>query len=63
MTELVFKIIGLGLLISVAHQILMKSGRDEQAMLLTLAGIVTVVMLLIGEISELLTVMEDLFGL
>lgn len=63
MTELVFKIIGLGLLISVAHQILMKSGRDEQAMLLTLSGIVAVVMLLIGEIAELLNMMEDLFGL
>lgn len=60
---MVFKIIGMGLLISIAHQILMKSGRDEQAMLLTLSGIVAVVALLLDEIVSLLQTIEELFGL
>ncbi len=61
--ELIFKIIGIGLLVSVAYQILSKSGRDEQAMLVTLAGIVVVLLMLVGEISDLLTTIRDLFGL
>ena len=61
--ELIFKIIGIGLLGSVSHQLLAKSGRDEQAMLVTLAGIVVVLLMLIGEISELLNTIKELFGL
>ena len=63
MTSFIVKILGMGLLISVAHQLLVKSGRDEQAMLLTLAGIVTVLGLVIGEIAELFREIESLFGL
>ena len=62
-SELIFKIIGIGLLVSVSHQLLAKSGRDEQAMLVTLAGIVVVLLMLVGEISELLNTIKDLFGL
>ena len=61
--ELIFKIIGIGLLVSVSHQLLAKSGRDEQAMLVTLAGIVVVLLMLIGEISELLNTIKELFCL
>ena len=61
--ELIFKIIGIGLLVSVSHQLVAKSGRDEQAMLVTLAGIVVVLLMLIGEISELLNSIRELFGL
>jgi len=61
--ELIFKIIGIGLLVSVSHQLLVKSGRDEQAMLVTLAGIIVVLLMLIGEISELLNTIKELFGL
>lgn len=63
MTSFIVKILGMGLLISVAHQLLMKSGRDEQAMLLTLAGIVTVLSLVIGEVAELFREIESLFGI
>ena len=62
-SELIFKIIGIGLLVSVSHQLLAKSGRDEQAMLVTLAGLVVVLLMLVGEISELLNTIKDLFGL
>lgn len=61
--DLIFKIIGIGLLVSVSNQLLSKSGRDEQAMLVTLAGIVVVLLMLIGEISELLNSIRELFGL
>lgn len=63
MTELVLKILGMGLLISVSHQLLMKSGRDEQAMLLTLAGIIAVLTVVVGEIADLFQKIEALFGL
>ena len=61
--ELIFKIIGIGLLVSVSHQLLQKSGRDEQAMLVTLAGIVIVLLMLVGEISDLLNEIRSLFGI
>ena len=61
--ELIFKIIGIGLLVSVSHQLLTKSGRDEQAMMVTLAGIVIVLLMLVGEISNLLNTIKDLFAL
>ena len=63
MAEIVFKILGMGLLISVSHQLLMKSGRDEQAMLLILAGIVAVLAIVVGEIANLFQKIESLFGL
>ena len=62
-TELIFKIIGIGLLVSVSHQLLAKSGRDEQALMVTLAGIVVVLLMLVGEISNLLNTIRDLFSL
>lgn len=63
MTEIIFKILGMGLLIGIAHQMLMKSGRDEQAMLLTLGGIVAVLTIVIDEIADLFEKIEILFGL
>jgi len=60
---LLFKIIGVGLLVAVAYQILSKSGREEMAMLLSLAGIVIVLALLIGKISDLLNQIRSLFGI
>lgn len=61
--ELIFKIIGIGLLVSVSHQILTKSGRDEQAMLVTIAGIVVVLLMLLDEIALLLDTVRSLFGI
>ncbi len=62
-TALIFKVVGIGLLVSVACQILNKSGRDEQAMLVTLSGVVIVLLMMVSEISDLLTKIRDLFGL
>ncbi|MGM9597009.1 MAG: stage III sporulation protein AC [Eubacteriales bacterium] len=59
---LIIKIAGVGVLVAVAAQILSKSGRDEQAMLVTVAGIVVVLMLLVGEIGELFGSVRSIFG-
>lgn len=62
-TALILKVVGIGLLVSVSCQILNKSGRDEQAMLVTLSGVIIVLLMMVGEISELLTKIRELFGL
>ena len=60
---LVLKVLGLGILIAVSAQILSKTGRDEQVTWLTISGIVAVLLMLIDEISALLSSLRDVFGL
>ena len=60
--SLIIKVAGIGILVSVAAQILNKSGRDEQSMLVTLAGIVVVLLLLIDEIAVLFDRICAVFG-
>lgn len=62
-TSLILKVVGIGLLVSVSCQILSRSGREEHAMLVTLSGVIIVLLMMVGEISELLTKIRDLFGL
>ena len=57
------KVLGLGMLIAVSGQILSKTGRDEQVIWLTIAGIVSVLLMLIKEIAGLLTALRSLFGI
>ena len=54
---------GVGILVAVAHQVLARSGRDEQAMLVSLAGVVMVLMMLVGEIGKLFDSVRAVFGL
>lgn len=61
--SLIVKIAGVGILVSVASQILSKSGRDEQAMLVTIAGIIATLMLLISQIRELFDMIVSSFGM
>ncbi len=60
---LLLKIAGVGILVSVMHQILSKSGRDEQATLITVAGIVVVLLLLVQQIGALITSVRSVFGI
>lgn len=60
---LVLKVAGVGLIVSVAYQILQKSGRDEQATFVSLAGVVIAMLLLVGEISSLIQSIRSAFGL
>lgn len=61
--SLVLKMAGIGLIVSVAHQILSKSGRDEQATLVTVAGVVIAMLMLTGEIASLLQSIRGAFGI
>ena len=60
---LILKIAGIGLVVSVACQILQKSGRDEQATFVTVAGVIIAMLLLSKEISSLFSVLKSVFGL
>lgn len=60
--SLIIRVAGIGILVSVASQILSKSGRDEQAMFVTIAGIIVVLMLLVSEIRELFDLVSSVFG-
>ena len=62
-TELLLKVAGIGILVTVAYQILHKSGRDEQAMLVSLAGLIIVLFMLVQEIGGLFETVESIFGL
>ncbi len=61
--SLILKAAGIGLLVSVLCQILTKSGREEQAMLLSAAGIILVLLMIVKELSELITTIRHVFGL
>ena len=59
----IFKIATIGILVSILNILLNKSGREEQAMMTTLAGLIVVLMMLIGEISNLFDTVKSVFGL
>ncbi len=61
--DLIFKIAAIGILVSVLNQVLTRSGREEQATMTTLAGLVVVLMMVVREISELFELVKTLFGL
>ena len=61
--DLIFKIAAVGILVSVLNQVLSRSGRDEQATLVTLTGLVVVLMMVVQQISGLFDLVKDLFGL
>ncbi len=60
--DLIFKIAAIGILVAVLNQVLSRAGRDEQAMMTTLAGLVVVMMMLVREISDLFQLIKTLFG-
>ena len=60
---LILKVAGVGVLVAVTAQILSKSGKDEQAMLVTVAGVIVVMIMLVGEIGELINTVRSVFGL
>ena len=59
----IFKIAAIGIIISVLYTVLVRSGREDQAMLTTLAGIVVVLMMLVPQISDLFSTVRTLFDL
>ena len=61
--SLVMKVLGVGLIVAVAAQMLSKSGRDEQATYVTLAGIIVTLFILVEEIGALFSTISEVFGL
>ena len=59
--DLIFKIAAIGIIVSILNQVLSRSGRDEQATMTTLAGLVVVLMMLAQEISNLFDLVKQLF--
>ncbi len=60
--DLIFKVAAIGILVSVLNQLLVRSGREEQAMLTTLAGLIVVLMIVVEEISGLFDFVKTTFG-
>ena len=61
--DLLFKIAGVGIIVAVLYQILVKAGREAQAMMMTLAGMVIVLTIVISEISDLFATVRTVFSL
>ena len=61
--DLIFKIAAIGILAAVLNLLLVRSGREEQAMMTTLAGLVVVLMMLVQQISDLFDLVKTLFSL
>ena len=61
--DLIFRIAAIGILVAVLNMVLSRSGRDEQAMMTTLTGLVVVLMMVVREISSLFDLVKELFGL
>lgn len=61
--DLIFKIAAIGIIVAVLNQLLVRSGREEQAMMTTIAGLVVVLMMVIDQISQLFDTVKRVFGL
>ena len=59
--DLIFKIAAIGILVAVLNQLLIRSGREEQGMMVVLAGLVVVLMMMVQEISDLFALFKTLF--
>ena len=61
--SVLLKIAGVGLLVSVAYQVLQKYGRDEQATFVSIAGVILVMFLIINELDSLFRTLRSVFGI
>ncbi len=61
--ELIFQIAGVGIVVAVLNQLLSRAGRDEQALLITIAGLVAVLFILTRQIGDLFTSIKSIFNL
>ena len=61
--DLIFKIAAIGIVVAILNQLLQRSGREEQAMMTTIAGLVVVLMMIVTEISRLFDTIKNVFNL
>lgn len=62
-TELIFQIAGIGIIVSVMNVLLTRSGRDEQALMITIAGLVIVLFVVVNKIAQLFETIKTVFQL
>ena len=60
--DLIFKIAGIGIVVAVLNQLLVRSGRDEMALMTNLAGLIVVMMIIVGEIAAMFEMIKSVFG-
>ena len=60
--DLIFKVAAIGIIVAVLGQLLIRSGREEQAMLTTLAGLILVLMIIVEQIGALFNTIKSVFG-
>ena len=61
--NMIFKIAAIGIIVAILNQLLVRSGREEQALLTTIAGLVVALMMIISQISDLFATVKNTFGL
>ncbi len=61
--DFIFKVAAIGIIVAVLNQLLVRSGREDQAMLTSLAGLVVVLLMLVDVIGELFNTVKSVFGL
>lgn len=61
--DMIFKIAAIGIIVAVLNQVLIRSGREEQAMMTTLAGLIVVLVIIVQEIGGLFDTVKSVFGL
>ncbi len=61
--DFIFKIAAVGIIVAVLNLVLSRAGREEQAMMTTLAGLIVVLMMIVSKIDELFTTIKSVFGL
>ncbi len=61
--DMIFKIAAIGIIVAILNQLLVRSGREEQALLTTIAGLVVALMMIISQISDLFATVKNTFGL
>ncbi len=60
--DMIFKIAAVGIIVAVLNQLLIRSGREDQALLTTIAGLIVALMMIISEISNLFDTIKQVFG-
>ncbi|MBQ4129441.1 MAG: stage III sporulation protein AC [Ruminococcus sp.] len=61
--DMIFKIAAIGIIVAILNQLLIRSGREEQALLTTIAGLIVALMMIITQISDLFSTIKNTFGL
>ena len=62
-TELIFQIAAIGIIVSVLYRLLVQSGRDEQAFMVSLAGLIVVMLIVVQQVNTLFETVRELFGI